>query len=311
MKKVLGILKLPFKLLKKLLIVLIRVLKIILKIPIKLLKVIFKLPQKMLKGASKKKKILIIVIFLLLLAALAVVGKSVLPTLQGDREKPQKLPKEYFSGDMAVDALLPGEDLPEDEVWLCTTTEPGEEETAVVYAYTGIAAPNEVVHAYVTSIKETYSFSEIDDEFYLTDAPDYGKAEGTVRLAAEGESETTLRLLTIEWNEEGCTVTADTAEGAVSERLSLTLTEAVDYMYTITPQQLGLSGSQNIEDYEIYINDGIVLVEGKPCMRVNIYSKDNPEQTNDVAGRYLMTSDGAHLYRINDDTGKVEEVDLS
>ncbi len=261
MKKVLGILKLPFKLLIKLLKVLAKLLKILLKLPIKLLKAIFSIPKKLFKGASKKKKILLIVLFLLLLAALAVVGKRVLPTLQG--EKPQKLPESYFSGGLSIEALAPGEDLPEDEVWVCTVAEPEEGETAAVYTYTGIAEPGAVVKAYAASLEEAYSFSVVDDEFYLSDAPDYTAPEGVVRLAAASEEEEgTLRLLMIEWNEEGCTITADTAEGAINERENLSLTDAVDYMYTMTPQQLGLDGGQEMADYQIYVSDGIVLVDG-------------------------------------------------
>lgn len=309
MKKVFGILKLPFKLLAKLLKVFGKLLKIVLKLPIKLLKGIFSIPKKLFKGASKKKKILLIVLILLLLAALVVVGRSVVPTLQGER--PQKLPESYFSGDLSVAALTPGEDLPEDEVWVCTVAEPEEGETAAVYTYTGIAAPGPAVKTYAASLVESSGFSVVDDEFYLSEEPDYTAPEGVVRLAAASEEkEGTLRLLMIEWEEEGCTITADTVEGAINERESLSLTEAVDYMYTMTPQQLGLSGDQKMADYQIYVSDGIVLVDGKPCMRVNIYSTNNPEKTNDVAGRYLMTSDGAHIYRIEEGSGEVEEIDL-
>lgn len=128
-------------------------------------------------------------------------------------------------------------------------------------------------------------------------------------------------VLTVElnWSEGTMVVVCDQAEGKVTSPpqgqismtpgASMTMSEAVDYLYTLEPSVLGLSGT-SMDSYRIYALDGAVMVNNQPCMRLSIYSREGPDQTNEVAGIYLLTRDGAHLYQLDESAGTVKEVKL-
>ena len=114
-------------------------------------------------------------------------------------------------------------------------------------------------------------------------------------------------------------VVCDQAEGRVTSPpldsigmtpgASMTMSEAVDFLYTLEPSVLGLSGT-SMDTYRIYALDGAVMVNEQPCMRLSIYSREGPDQTNEVAGIYLLTRDAAHLYQLDEAAGTVREIKL-
>ena len=128
-------------------------------------------------------------------------------------------------------------------------------------------------------------------------------------------------VLTVEltWSEGTMVVVCDQAEGKVTSPrqnpnsmtpgASMTMSEAVDYLYTLEPSALGLNGT-SMDSYRIYALDGAVMVNNQPCMRLSIYSREGPDQTNEVAGIYLLTRDGAHLYQLDEAAGTVREIKL-
>ena len=87
----------------------------------------------------------------------------------------------------------------------------------------------------------------------------------------------------------------------------MTLASAVDHFKSISPASLGLSGA-SMEEYHIQSQDGVVMVDGAPCMQLRVYSNQNVEQTNEFMGSFLMTSDGAHIYRLNEAQRSVQEI---
>lgn len=118
----------------------------------------------------------------------------------------------------------------------------------------------------------------------------------------------------IEWSEGQCVVTADEAEGKVTSPSrgpngsggggSMGQQAAKDYLKSLTPAQLGLSG-QSMDEYEIMTIDGTVFVNELPCHRLNIYDKNNV-----IMGIFLITLDGQHLYRLNPETDQVTSVEM-
>lgn len=128
-------------------------------------------------------------------------------------------------------------------------------------------------------------------------------------------------VLTVEltWSEGTMVVVCDQAEGRVTSPpldsigmtpgASMTMSEAVDFLYTLEPSVLGLSGT-SMDTYRIYALDGAVMVNEQPCMRLSIYSREGPDQTNEVAGIYLLTRDAAHLYQLDEAAGTVREIKL-
>ena len=59
-----------------------------------------------------------------------------------------------------------------------------------------------------------------------------------------------------------------------------------------------------MEEYEVYAEEGLVLVDSSPCLQLNVYSS-TPRQ---YRGCYLMTVDGAHLYQLDRDASQVTEL---
>lgn len=144
-------------------------------------------------------------------------------------------------------------------------------------------------------------------------------ADPSASPAPEEEQKDMVLTVELSWSEGSMVVVCDQAEGKVTspprDQMSMTpgasmsMSEAVDYLYTLEPSALGLSGT-SMDSYRIYALDGAVMVNNQPCMRLSIYSREGPDQTNEVAGIYLLTRDGAHLYQLDESAGTVKEVKL-
>lgn len=134
---------------------------------------------------------------------------------------------------------------------------------------------------------------------------------------AEEEKDMVLTV-DLTWAEGTLTVTCDQAEGRVTSPnmpgsgmtpgASMSMWEAEDFLRGLEPSVLGLEGD-SMENYHIYAIDGAVLVNGQPCMRLNIYSREEG-QSNEVAGIYLMSRDGQHLYLLDEEAKSVKELPL-
>ena len=85
--------------------------------------------------------------------------------------------------------------------------------------------------------------------------------------------------------------------------------EALDYLQGLNPADLGLNGD-SMESYRIYATDGTVMVDGNACMRVEIYDRSGKDGTNEFAGTYLMSADGLHLYRLDEEARTVTELEM-
>lgn len=291
---------------------------------------------------KKSKLILLIGAVVLLLAAVAIVVIFViLPRFSGDQgdktDEPSDepvlydLPESFLVGEETVAGVTP---VDPDGVQ-------AELDPRVCYTYTGMSDAGAEAEAYAASLKEE-SFSVVDEEFVRTDAPDYAATEGTVLLAKNIEKaeapvstdapadapaspvpaeEEKDMVLTVEltWSDGTMVVVCDQAEGKVTSPprspisstpgASMTMSEAVDYLYTLEPSALGLSGA-SMDAYRIYALDGAVMVNNQLCMRLSIYSREGPDQTNEVAGIYLLTRDAAHLYQLDEAAGTVKEIKL-
>lgn len=208
------------------------------------------------------------------------------------------LPAAYTVGEENVAALTPGEGA---QMSMSGT---------ISYTYDGLTSASETVAGYVAQLKgEESGFTVVDEELVEAEDPSYTARSGTVRLAKNAAEAGKAVTVLITWEQGSCTVTVDEAEGSVSAPPEMmNLAEALDYVSSLPPESLGLSGA-SMEDYRVRALDGAVLVDSEPCMRIHIYSSDNPEQTNELMGSYLMSADGRHLYRLNEAEGTVEKLE--
>lgn len=182
----------------------------------------------------------------------------------------------------------------------------------VTYHYQGLKEPLERLGVYCDLLTdEDFAFVPIDENRMKTKMKPVEGESGSLQLVREIDSgeekaedeETQMLSLTIGWNPEECYVTVAQIDGGIvppPKREPLTLSGAVDYFYKQKPADLGLSG-ESMRDYQVFALDGAVMVDGIPCLRMNVYSKDPDTKTNVIAGQYLMSGDGAQLYFIDSD----------
>ncbi len=224
--------------------------------------------------------------------------------LSGCSDQKKQPPTEYMIGEESVPALAV-----EKDVEVSEETAQGK---STVYTYSGLATPGTWVEGYAAQLtREENGFLTVDEEYVQTEAPDFAMEEGMVFLARDAQEEGRVLLVTLEWSEGTCTVTVERPEGHVEpEPLGGTsLAEAVDYLYSLAPSVLGLSGN-SMSEYQVYALDGIVFVEGLPCLQLSVCSSENPEQTNEIMGIYLLSGNRKHIYRMDTQTDKVVELKL-
>lgn len=129
-----------------------------------------------------------------------------------------------------------------------------------------------------------------------------------------------LVTVQIDWRAGNCVVTVDQKEGSITSpkkkssgatgAKSMSLFEAVDYFKSLSPAALGLDGT-SMDAYQIQTQDGVVMVDDRPCMQLRVYDVHTPEGTNEIKGNFLMTNDGAHVYRLDEQNHTVQEIQIS
>ena len=205
--------------------------------------------------------------------------------------------------------------------------------TVITYRYTGLSSPGSAVNGYVSLMTgEENGFSIVDSDFVMSEEPVYDE-KGKVLLARnaepgdeapapaapapedeDGDVEIAapvnrLLVLDISWDENGCEIVTREAEGVISPPPEpMTMHEAQKYLESLPPEKLGLEG-ESMDMYDVFSFDGTIMVDNRPCVRMNVYSIDNVEQSNEFKGCYLMSLDGRHLYRLNTSTNEITELD--
>lgn len=225
--------------------------------------------------------------------------------LSGCSSEKREPPTEYRAGEEAIPALSAAADIE-----VAEKTAEGE---AMVYTYSGLVTPGTSVEDYVTQLtEEENGFLIVDEEYVQDEAPDFTTKEGVVHLARDAQAEGKVLSVSLEWSEGICAVTVETPEGHVEpEPLGGTsLAEAVDYLYSLPPATLGLNGN-SMSEYQVYAMDGIVFVDRLPCLQLSVCSNNNPEQTNEIMGIYLLSGDRKHIYRMDAKDDKVVELALN
>lgn len=100
---------------------------------------------------------------------------------------------------------------------------------------------------------------------------DEGSASSGADLAETGSQEPQVRMMTVD--------------------------ETINFFMKLDPSVLGLPGD-SMEGYEVYPTEKAVPVDGLPCMKLTVYDDDGKAGTNSPKGTFLMSRDGARLYRL-------------
>lgn len=186
-----------------------------------------------------------------------------------------------------------------------------------IYVY-DVPAPAAVVNKYLDAITTgDEAFSLLDEDSLVTDErPELEDALGVVTLARASVQEGHLFQMVIGWSEaSSLTVRLTVPEGALQypepkDPLDLaTLAEQMDQLKAMDPKELGLSGA-SMDDYEIYVGEGFVTVDGNPCRRFSLYERRPSGEGHypDIAGIYLFSTDKKHIYVLDGESNTVMQL---
>ncbi len=252
--------------------------------------------------ARNGKKILSALLAAAILLSMAACGKKDKDEAGAEGEADgaaSELIAEYPFGELAV----PG---------LTSASSKAAAEVETVYTYTGLSSSGGDVKSYVSLMTgDANGFKVVDKDYVISDQPEYDDA-GKVLLAkaaAAGEDAgagSRLMLIDISWAEDSCVIVTRQAEGVISQPPEpITMREAQQKLESMTPAELGLEG-ESMDEYEVFTFDGAVVVDGRACVRMNVYNFD---QSNEFMGCYLMSLDGRHLYQMDTATQQIIELD--
>lgn len=223
-----------------------------------------------------------------------------------------------------VDDSAEADSTNEDEDGADAEEEQMEEYPLIGYRYEGLEDARTLVAAYsaLLATKDIGFTYAADNLKPASEAPTVDEDAGTLYLtgmtteAESGDSEKQTVAMRIDWEDTTCAITMELMPTSMtvlphssSSGLSqqITFSGAVDTIKRMTPASLGLEG-ETMEDYRVYSRDGLVLINGQSCMRIDIYRKDGRTDTHIAAGNYYLSSDGLHLYRFDTETQTMHEL---
>lgn len=175
---------------------------------------------------------------------------------------------------------------------------------ATTYLYTGLEAGNETAQEYVQTLEDGYGAVVVDESGVELEPPDFTKESGSVLVRMDSLEEDSLCLLTIQWEEQSCSITPELrAREQVQTEESLTVAEAVQELKNKGTERLGLPGD-DVDQYLFLPKDGVVLVDKRPCFQINVYGAADHQ----IVGVYMLSETGDKLYRLDQEDNTVEEL---
>lgn len=217
---------------------------------------------------------------------------------------------DYDTGD-SLPSLSAAVALPEE---MSFSEEEDKESGTVTYCYADLTNTGEYVSKYVDILESMYTCSVIDAQGVLQTEQSVSGDTGDIYVGAEAPGGGGILQLHIIWDEASCSISpallADQKitepEPEVSSADSLTLDEAIQFFQQLSPAELGLSGD-SMDEYEIYPDEGLVIVDSLPCIPVKVYDRTEHQ----FAGSYLLSLDGSELYQVDNSSNQVRELSLS
>ena len=217
---------------------------------------------------------------------------AVLSGCSGDQE----LPEAYSAGEEtlpSLTALVTLDPSPE-----CAEETEGEETS---YHYTELDTPVQAVTDYRDALEADYDCVPLSPQGERLAEDETLSDSGELILAKESSSGDGLFQLDLTWDDTSCTITPSFEEGATlpEEGVSMTMDDAVNYVRSMPPSALGLTGA-TMADYDIFCEDGLVLLDGAPCLCMNVYLSGSYQ------GSFLFSPSSMSLYRLDRSTGDVQ-----
>ena len=246
------------------------------------------------------------------IVALPVWGTEVVVYQEEVIPEPEKPPEEEQQEDGEQDEAQDEAQEGETEEEAPPPAEETEDFPQILYRYEGLQNPRDLIAAYAAVMTTADAgFSVVDETLLRIDPPVFEEeqASGSVQLARNLPEEGGVQSLLLTWTGTTCTVTLDMPEGQVRDPKPETTAPSGTHRWSVSdlralhPSALGLPG-ESMDVYELMPQEGSVLIEGSPCMRVNIYDQDGQ-----IAGNYFLSADG-RAYVLDVLNNRVRELEL-
>jgi len=184
-----------------------------------------------------------------------------------------------------------------------------------LFYYRHVTAPKDLALRYQDKLLEE-GFVLIDENNEeIEEADDVRERSGTILLGKPAAEGTGIFRVIMGWSQNSCSVQTAVIEGEIAmipeepdpeEGPSpTTLPEQVEYFRTMSPSELGLTGS-TMEDYHIFPTEGLVEVDDITCRQINVYTDENTDGGHAIVGTYLLSLDEQHLFKLNLLTNEIE-----
>ena len=221
-----------------------------------------------------------------------------------------ELPALYTIDEDSLPSLQETITIPEESLEFSESTDPDTGEQT--YTYSGLEDGSEVVSRYVSLLEEQEDCFVIDQQGQIQETAEPLEESGSLLVGRESTDGDGVFSLQITWDENSCTITPVYQEGIEIHEAqetetepedNLTLSEVVDRFLSCDPASLGLAGD-DMSAYTVFPEEGYVMVDGVPGVRVNIYEKS----THTFEESCIITSDGSRIYRLDRETRETEEI---
>ena len=221
--------------------------------------------------------------------------------LQGCSGGSPQPPAEYRIGEDSLPSLTAAVPLEDGMTFSESTAEDG----AVTYRYAALSSGQETMSEYVETLTAGYDCHVLQEDGAIIPDPDLSAESGEADLGISSAGGEGTFLLRLRWEPDSCSVTPVFREGERIQAEPISVEEAVQLVEGMDPKTLGLQGESAAGAFTVYPEEGVVMVDRRPCFRLNAYWSD----THQIAGTYLVTEDGAAVYRLDRETGEVRAID--
>ncbi len=180
----------------------------------------------------------------------------------------------------------------------------------------GLAAADYAAVLLGTKFKIIDAFHPVNEEYYEMITPDYTQRAGTVSFARNLSVPGRIFLIIVDWNANGAVVTVSSEPGSIwvapkkstASKGSLTIDDAVTYLGSRNPADLGLDGT-SMADYNIYTAEGLVMINGTAYRQFNISGKATGGSGVTFAGSYLIESEG-NVFKMDSVNGTIVPLNI-
>ena len=176
------------------------------------------------------------------------------------------------------------------------------ESEPVSYQYSGFEAGNQAAEAYIKVLQVSHDGTLMDELCATVETTDFSETSGVAYVGKPSVTEEGTFRLEVRWEEDTCTITPSIELPPPKTEISqISVEEAVSTLEGYSAQSLGLP-KDSMEEYTVIAEDVLVLVDGTISFKLDVYDSS----TDQVAGSYMITLDGSHIYRLNPISRTVE-----